>query len=101
MWIDIIGEIESDSPYIFGIDDFRVVGSRLYAKIQTGACGAPGNDYHIYYLDVRDRTWHFVLACGDCEFDGEMIKARIYWVIKSGNHSTMDEYGDSVRMIRM
>lgn len=103
VWIDIIEEINEKSDYGYiGIGDYKVVGSRLYVMMVTGACGAPGNDYAVCYLDIKDKTWHYVIACnGDSEFVDNKIKAHVFWITKEGEYTVENEYGDSIVWINM
>ena len=102
-WNDIIEEVNKRSDYEYrGVGDYKVVGSRLYVMMVTGACGAPGNDYNVCYLDIKANTWHFVIACnGDSEFVDNKIKAHVFWLTKEGECTAENEYGDSIAWINM
>ena len=102
-WIDIIDEIYNNSGIIYmGIRDYKVVETRLYIMAVTGACGAPGNDLHVCYLDVKNNRWNFVIACNeDSEFVKNKIKAHVFWITKEGEYTIENEYGDSIAWIDM
>ncbi len=95
-------EEELSPKYIFGIDKMKLVGKHLYCMFITGACGSPGYDLAVEYLDLNDDTWHYVIhGSEDSEFIGDKIKAHVYWVTKEGSCTAGNEYDDSIKWIKM
>lgn len=95
-------EKEPSPKYIFGVYKMKLKGKHLYCMFGTGACGSPGFDLAIEYLDLNDDTWHYVIHGNeDSEFIGDRIKVHVYWVIKEGSCVAENEYADSIKWIKM
>ena len=87
-----------EQPLTYNIN---IVGNHMYCMFNTYACGA-GNDLAVYYLDIREDTWHHVVNCDEgSDFVGDSIMAYVHWITKEGFCSAANEYGDSIRWIKL